>query len=101
MDVFSLRESLIQQYESFARSFTQIRAADVRRQVEAAYDSGRFWPDPLLQINPRFQLGRSVSELAAAAELHAACASLFPIHLYRHQENAIALAARGGSFVVT
>src|SRR5215207_9793553 len=101
LDVFSLRESLIDHYQSFARSFTAIRAEDIRRQVEAAYDSGRFWPDPLLQINPNFKLGRTVAELSASGELHPGCASLFPLDLYLHQENAVALAARGGSYVVT
>jgi uncharacterized protein YPO0396 len=76
LDVFSLRESLIEHYQSIARSFTEIRAEDIKRQVHAAYDSGRFWPDPLLQINPKFKLGRAVAELAASGELHPACACL-------------------------
>ncbi|HWV56042.1 MAG TPA: hypothetical protein VNZ57_01100 [Longimicrobiales bacterium] len=52
MDVFALRDSLIDEYSSFARSFTTIRARDLREPVAAAYESGRFWPDPLIQINP-------------------------------------------------
>jgi hypothetical protein len=32
-------------YERFARSFTQIRAPDIRSQVEAIY-ANRFWPQP-------------------------------------------------------
>jgi ATP-dependent helicase YprA (DUF1998 family) len=101
VDVFALRNSLIDEYQSFARSFTEIRAQDIRDQITAAYDSGRFWPDPLIQINPRYQPGRSVEELVTAGELHPACADLFKLGLYRHQENAIALAAAGSSFVVT
>src|SRR5688500_4014606 len=101
MDVFSLRESLVGHYQSFARSFTAIRAEDIRRQIEAAYDSGRYWPDPLLQINPRFKAGRTVAQLASTGELHPACATLFRVDLYLHQENAVALAEKGGSFVVT
>ena len=62
MDIFSLRESLVCQYSDFARSFTQIRASDIREQVAAAYASGRFWPDPLIQINPLFKKGRSIAE---------------------------------------
>ena len=46
MDVFSLRESLVGEYSSFARSFTQIRAGDIRAQVTTEYESGRFWPEP-------------------------------------------------------
>lgn len=56
MDVFSLREELIGDYSRFARSFTTILAEDLRRGVDEAYSSGRYWPDPLIQINPRYKL---------------------------------------------
>lgn len=101
MDVFSLRQSLIGQYSSFARSFTTIRADDIRTQVEAEYESGRFWPEPLLQINPRFELGESVDQLVAEGLLTERCRKLFPISLYRHQEYALALARAGKSYAVT
>jgi hypothetical protein len=35
MNVFDLRTRLVGSYERFARSFTTIRAADIRNQVEA------------------------------------------------------------------
>ena len=101
MDVFSLRKSLIGQYASFARSFTTIRADDIRAQVEQEYDSERFWPEPLIQINPRFEPGSSVPQLVEEGKLSAACRELFPISLYRHQEYALALARDGKSYVVT
>jgi superfamily II DNA/RNA helicase len=101
MDVFSLRESLIAQYATFARSFTKIRAEDIRTQVATAYESGRFWPDPLIQINPRFKDGRHVAELVADGTLHAECVRLFDLRLYQHQEYAVALGTTGKSFVVT
>jgi hypothetical protein len=53
MDVFDLDRSLVSDYERFARSFTQIKAADIRAQVEAIYASKRFWPEPLISINPK------------------------------------------------
>jgi superfamily II DNA/RNA helicase len=101
MDVFALRESLVNQYASFARSFTTIRAPDIREQVSAAYESGRFWPDPLIQINPRYKAGCRVADLVASGTLHPQCAELFGVELYQHQEYAIELAAKGESFVVT
>lgn len=101
MDVFALRESLIEQYSAFARSFTEIRANDIRDQVEQEYDKGRFWPDPLIQINPKFKLGRSVAELVSDGTLHAGVAKTFGISLYNHQEKAIGLARAGKSYVVT
>src|SRR5690606_25561889 len=46
--------------------------------------------------------GRTVAELVEAGQLHARCAELFKdLRLFRHQENAIELAASGASFVVT
>jgi hypothetical protein len=42
----------------FATSFTTIHADDIRAQVEAIYAEGRFWPEPLLQINPSYKEGR-------------------------------------------
>ena len=37
MNVFELDQALVNDYERFARSFTQIRAVDIRSQVEALY----------------------------------------------------------------
>ncbi|MCU0975778.1 MAG: DEAD/DEAH box helicase [Steroidobacteraceae bacterium] len=101
MDVFALRDSLIDRYATFARSFTQIRAEDLKAQIDEAYRSGRYWPEPLLQINPRYQPGPTTGELAASGVLHPVVADRFPIRLHRHQESAIALARAGKSFVVT
>ena len=111
MDVFDLRNQLVTRYEQFARSFTTIRAADIRDQVEAEYRSGRFWPDPLIQLNPRFEPAQSVDELVAAGILHPDTGRVFRIrhasgrseslNLWVHQRQAIALAGRGESFVVT
>jgi hypothetical protein len=50
MNVFDLDRVLVNDYERFARSFTQIRAIDIRSQVEALYASDRFWPEPLVII---------------------------------------------------
>jgi hypothetical protein len=52
MDVFSLRDTVVGEYRKFATSFTTIHADDIRRQVEGIYAEGRFWPEPLIQINP-------------------------------------------------
>lgn len=63
MDVFALRQSLVGDYESFARSFTSIRADDIREHVDTAYANGRFWPEPLIQKNsgPLWGVGQPAS----------------------------------------
>jgi hypothetical protein len=106
VNVFDLDRALVRDYERFARSFTQIRAPDIRRQVEALYASDRFWPEPLISINPRFERGPTVDRLVAAGSLHPSTAGVFsidrkPLQLSRHQAQAIAKAATGQSFVVT
>jgi hypothetical protein len=60
VNVFDLDEALVRDYERFARSFTRIRSKDIQDQVETLYSSDRFWPEPLLSINPRFEPGDSV-----------------------------------------
>ncbi len=106
MNVFELDEALVNDYERFARSFTHIRAPDIRTHVEALYAGDRFWPEPLVSINPRFERGASIDQLVGAGSLHEATAQVFsidgePLSLYRHQAQAIAKATAGQSFVVT
>lgn len=106
MDVFSLRDSIVGEYRKFATSFTTIHAEDIRAQVEATYAEGRFWPDPLLQINPSYKRGLNIETLIANGALDARTAEIFradgaPLSLYKHQEQAVVLASQGESYVVT
>uniref|UniRef100_UPI000A731CCF hypothetical protein n=1 Tax=Sphingopyxis terrae TaxID=33052 RepID=UPI000A731CCF len=63
MNVFDLDNDLIGRYEQFARSFTDIRSADLKAQIDAIYDSGIFWPEPLIGLNPRYRSGGSIAKL--------------------------------------
>jgi len=106
MDVFRLDQSLITDYQEFARSFTEIRDDDIRQQVAAEYAGRRFWPEPLVSLNPHFEPGERIDQLAASGDLHSSTANIFrtvdgPITLHRHQQQAAAKAAARTSFVVT
>lgn len=113
MDVFSLREAVVDEYKKFAKSFTTIHANDIREQVEAIYANDRYWPEPLIQINPSYRRGGSVDELVEKSVLHKTCGEIFrdgraedgnpgaSLTLFSHQQQAIALASAGQSFVVT
>ena len=86
----------------FATSFTTIHAPDIREQVTGIYAEDRYWPEPLIQIKRSTDVGT----LVANGVLDPGCADVFrangrPLSLYKHQEQAIALAAEGESFVVT
>lgn len=106
IDIFSLRDTVIDEYKDFARSFTKIFAQDIKDQVEEVYAKEKYWPEPLIQINPNFQKARSIQDLVANSTLHPLCEKIFvadgkPLSLYKHQEEAIALATQGNSYVVT
>lgn len=106
MDVFSLRDSVVGEYRKFATSFTTIHAEDIRTQVDAIYSEGRFWPDPLLQINPSYKRGLNLETLITDGALDPRTGDIFradgaPLSLYKHQEQAVVLASQGESYVVT
>lgn len=64
MDVFELRERVVDQYARYVRSFMTIRNPETRRWVEGYLASGALWPEPLVQLNPPFKRGRTIDEEA-------------------------------------
>lgn len=68
MNVFEFRQNLVNEYAEFTRSFTRIKADDIRAYVDAEYASQKYWPEPLVQINPNFQPGGTVESLCAAGD---------------------------------
>lgn len=112
MDVFALDDRLIDQYRAFARSFTRIRSTELKSKVDALYTARRFWPEPLIQLNPHYEGGQSVRDLVSAGGLSPETAQIFrasgdepgddpSLKLRRHQEQAISYALAGKSYVVT
>ncbi len=113
MDVFDLSSSLIREYERFARSFVQIRSEEIKTAVDREYSKGKFWPTPLLQINPHYRDGGRLADLVGETGLDRRLPSIFRaprrdrenpeegMRLWSHQAQAIASALEGKSFVVT
>jgi len=102
MDIFDLAGSLVEQYEGFSRSFANIRAPDIKAQIDAEYDSRRFWPEPVLQINPEYKTGATVAELVEHGTLHRGCGQIFKGWTLRyHQELAAEFGSAGKDFIVT
>ncbi len=110
--MFAFRDDLVAEYERFSRSFTRIRADDVARVVHEAFSGGRFCPAPIVQLNPNFEPGGWIDELVADGTLHPECREIFrlksrddersaPLQLHRHQTDAIAIAKRNESYVLT
>jgi len=111
MNVFQFRDQVIDSYAEFSRSFVRFSAGDIAKLVDGEYSKGRYWPEPLVQINPNYKTGESVEQLAKDGMLEPLTAQIFqiqktggeriPVRLYKHQQDAIALAQQGRSYVVT
>lgn len=111
MDVFQLRNRVVQEYADYTKSFLNILDPVIRDFVHVELDKGRLWPDALVQLSPAYAQSQTVEDLAKAGVLHPVCARLFrapdrdgalrPLQLYHHQRRAIDLAAQHKHFVVT
>ena len=80
--------------------------------VDREYDSQRYWPEPLIQINPNYRSGARSMSLSQAGQLSPECSSIFrlgksasspgvALPLHKHQAEAISLALAGESYVLT
>ncbi len=106
MRAFDLDRRVIETYQSFSRSFTRIRAEDLRQRIDEAYEAGTFWPDALLSVNPSYLPGATSETLASQGLILEETARVFrrdgrPLTFHSHQEQAIAKASKGESFAVT
>jgi hypothetical protein len=77
MTIFDLDRYVVGEYERFARSFTTIRAGDLRDKLNQADASNRFWPEPMIQLNPRFKGGGTVGQLVRSGDLAAGIDKIF------------------------
>src|SRR3989339_1230788 len=113
MDVFDLRNRLVDDYANYTRSFINIVNERIHAMVDQALEAGALWPEPLLQLNPTFQPGGTIDDLVADGTLHPECAKIFRIDksdsdfhgklltLHKHQTDAIRKAKESKSYVLT
>lgn len=111
MNIFTLRNDIINEYTKYTRSFLTIRDATIATFVQDELHRGRLWPDALIQLSPAYAPARTVADLAHYGVLHPRTAEIFqapapdgsrqPIRLYQHQYEAITHAAHRRHFVVT
>ena len=111
MDVFQLRNQLIDDYSSYASSFIQIQDERIFRTVQQNLADGIFWPDSLIQLNPSFQSGGTVSQLVQQGVLHSECDNVFrrgkdrgeriEFQFHQHQYDAILTASEGNNYILT
>lgn len=106
MNIFDLRNNVLDNYHRYVKSFLNIRDDRIRSFVHQELETGALWPEALLQLNPSYQTGRSVADLVDAGSLHPLCKPIFqrdnkPFRLYHHQEQALRIAATRQPYVVT
>ncbi|MFN9291637.1 MAG: hypothetical protein ACK6EB_26470, partial [Planctomyces sp.] len=70
MDVFDLRQRLVDDYERYITSFIKIADARIDQLVQQAIQTGEFWPQPLLQLYPTFLPGGSFDWVVVQQLLH-------------------------------
>lgn len=112
MDVFSLRDRVIDDYRSYITSLIAIRDERIRAEVDTNIDEGLLWPEPRIGLNPAFESGGLITDHVASGLLHPECSNIFRIknpdgshvrdvELHRHQLDAIKVAQTGANYVLT
>ena len=113
MDVFDLRNRLVEDYARYTSSFIKIADPRIKEMVETQLADGAFWPEPLLQLNPTFKPGGTIDDLVKEGVLHPECSKIFkldksdsdptgkPLFLHAHQREAILKAKENKSYVLT
>jgi ATP-dependent helicase YprA (DUF1998 family) len=113
MDVFDVRDKLIEDYRSFTSAFIDPRDERIKQLITERLDSGQQWPDPWISLNPNFESGGTVSELVDQGILHPECKMIFRVkhakddrgtielNFHRHQREAIEVAQSHKSYVLT
>lgn len=103
MDIFALRDQVVEEYRDYFASFVNILDDRLREYAEELLAKGEMWPEPVLQLNPAYEAGSTLAELAAQGIITPETATFFgpELRLHRHQEEALALARQGKSYIVS
>ena len=110
MDVFLVRDRLIEDYLEFTGSFVDIHDKHIREHVAERMARGYQWPDPWPSRNPNFASGGTITDVIAEVLLQPECKRIFRLkddgpegsvlRLHQHQREAIeaAHACRSDSY---
>lgn len=113
MDVFDVRERLVEDYKAFTTSFVEVHDERLKQHVSDQLERGDQWPEPWLSLNPAFATAGSIGDLVSGGLLHPECERIFRVKhdlddagstaltLHQHQREAIEAAATGKSYVLT
>jgi ATP-dependent helicase YprA (DUF1998 family) len=102
-DVFRLREHVVREYRDYVESFVHVLDPRIDQFVRERLAEGELWPEAVLQLNPAYEPGPTLGELAACGAITANTARFFGpgLQLHRHQAKALAAAGRGDNYIVS
>ncbi len=102
IDPFALNERARNTFEQYLRATVNMAEPRLREFVDAELSRGLLWPDPYLQVSPKFKPGLSLGELAAQGRIHIGTARFFgeDMVLHQHQMEALEHGLEGRSFTV-
>jgi DEAD/DEAH box helicase len=102
LDIFALRNQIIDDYHRYIDGFLNIRDRKVKAFVDEELAKGELWQDPLIQLNPSYQEGASITELIDRDILHPDCGKYFHgFQFYQHQAQAFVAAQSQKPYVLT
>ncbi|MBS1586704.1 MAG: DEAD/DEAH box helicase [Bacteroidetes bacterium] len=102
MNLINYHDKIISNYQSYIQSFLNIKDPEIIAFVDGEINNKKLWPEPLVQFNPTFENGNSISKLVEDGYLHPAIDLIFSGYkLYKHQEEAILLGSQEKEFIVT
>jgi superfamily II DNA/RNA helicase len=102
LDILQLRDRVIGEYRQYIESFLQVRNPRIEQFVRKELDGGALWRDSLVQLNPAYADGATITDLIADQTLHPDCAKFFPNYrFYLHQEQAFRCYRRQNPYVLT
>jgi len=78
MDIIELHRNAVDRYRSYSRSFIDIYDKDILDRVIEELDTGKLWPEPLIQFNPAYLAGDSIKTLVGEGVLHPELEHVFP-----------------------
>ena len=67
----------IVQTDGNVQSFINIRDQRIRQKVDSEISAGLLWPEPLIQLNPKFKPGKSIVKLVNDGILQEECRKVF------------------------
>lgn len=112
MNVFELHTNVLNEYKEFIRGFISIKDERIQDAINKGFEKGVLWPEPIVQLSPSFESGKTVEDLVQEGILHPECGRIFrigrsefnsgsTIKLYKHQIDAIQKAGEGKNYILT